>query len=156
MYWSRRTQAGPARTSRSPSSFYTEVPGLSIALARAPITLALDMHRLNGEARQAELSFPDEVSTLVPKSLATWVRVKDTDVADIWRCLEIALAAGLGPADFAGGIRAESAAVIRALFGRRHGPGMTALAYEQHLSGQAADGRFTRVRTLISRVPGPA
>jgi len=79
-----------------------------------------------------------------------------TDAADIWRCLEIALAAGLRPADFADGARAESAAVIRTLFSSRHGPGMTALAAEQHLSGRAADERFTRVRALISRILGPA
>ena len=28
-----------------------------------------------------------------------------TDIADIWRCLEIAFAAGLGPAGFASGLR---------------------------------------------------
>jgi len=43
------------------------------------------MHRLNGEVRQAELSFPDEVNAVVLNSLATQARVKDTDVADIWR-----------------------------------------------------------------------
>ena len=55
----------PAYTSRARQNvaitenlFTTEVPGLSIALARAPVTLALDMRRLNGEAHQTELSFP--------------------------------------------------------------------------------------------------
>ena len=66
--------------------------------------------------------FADELSALVLKSLATRARSKDTDIADVWRCLEIALAAGLGPDDFTGGIRAESAEVIRALFSSRHGP----------------------------------
>jgi hypothetical protein len=120
------------------------------------VILALEMHRLNGKVRQAELPFPDEVSALVLKSLATRVRVKDTDIADIWRCLEIAFAAGRGPADFTDGIRADSAAVIRKLFDGRHGPAMIALATEQHLSGRAADERFTRVRALIRRVLGPA
>jgi superfamily II DNA or RNA helicase len=94
----------PAYTSRARQNvaiaehlFTTEVPGLSIALARAPVILALEMHRLNGKVRQAELPFPDEVSALVLKSLATRVRVKDTDIADIWRCLEIAFAAGRRP-----------------------------------------------------------
>jgi hypothetical protein len=84
------------------------------------------MHRLNGAARRAVVSRRGEHAG-AEESLATRIRAKDTDVADIWRCLEIALADGLGPADLAGGIRAESAAVIRALFGRRHGPGMIAL-----------------------------
>jgi hypothetical protein len=48
----------PAYTSRARQNvaitehlFTTEVPGLSIALARAPATLALEMHRLNGMRR---------------------------------------------------------------------------------------------------------
>ncbi len=80
--------------------FTTEVPGLQLALARAPVTITLELRRLNGEVLQCELPFPDEVSALVMKSLATTVRTKDTDMADLWRCLEIAFAAGLGPADF--------------------------------------------------------
>jgi hypothetical protein len=61
----------------------TEVPGLLTALSRPPVIIGLEMHRLNGEALHAELPFPDEVSALVLKSLATRVRVKDTDVTDV-------------------------------------------------------------------------
>ena len=86
------------------------------ALARPPVTITLELRRLNGEILQCELPFPDEVSALALKSLATTVRFKDTDVTDIWRCLEIAFAAGLGPADFTRGVRAEAAEVIRSLF----------------------------------------
>jgi hypothetical protein len=43
----------------------------------------LEMRRLNGAALHAELPFPDEVSALVLRSLATRVRAKDTDVADL-------------------------------------------------------------------------
>jgi hypothetical protein len=73
---------------------------LQLALARPPVTITLELRRLNGEILQCGLPFPDEVSALVLKSLATTVRFKDTDITDIWRCLEIAFAAGLGPADF--------------------------------------------------------
>jgi hypothetical protein len=99
--------------------------------------------------------FPDEVSALVLKGLATRVRVKDTDVTDIWRCLEVAFAAQVAPATFADGIRAESAGIIRALFARRRGPGMAAIAAGQGMTSQAADVRYTRVRALIARVLGP-
>ena len=105
--------------------FTTEVPGLLIALNRSPVKLRLDLRRLNGETQQVGLLFPDEVSALVLKSLATQVRHKDTDVADIWRCLEIAFAAGITPADFRGGIKAESATRIRDLFSNRRSLGMT-------------------------------
>jgi hypothetical protein len=136
--------------------FTTEVPGLQLALARPPVTIALEMRRLNGQALRCELPFADELSALVLKGLAARVRSKDTDIADIWRCLEIAFAAGLTPADFAAGIRAEGAREIRALFDSRHGSPMTALAAQQRLSSQATDERFTRITALIARVIGPA
>jgi hypothetical protein len=153
----------PAYTSRPRESvqvgedlFTTEVLGLQFALARPPVTIALELRRLNGQTVRCELPFADELSAMVLKSLATRVRSKDTDIADIWRCLEIALAAGLSPDDFTSGIRAESAEVIRGLFDNRHGAPMAALAAEQRLSAEAADERYTRIRALISRVLGRA
>jgi len=134
--------------------FTTEVPGLQFALARPPVTLTMDLHRLNAEVLQCELPFPDEVSALVLKSLATTVRFKDTDIADIWRCLEIAYAAGLGPADFSKGTRAASAELIRSLFSGRDDRVVSALAAEKRLSRDAADARYTRIHALIAHVLG--
>jgi hypothetical protein len=152
----------PAYTSRARENvqvgadlFTTEVPGLQFALARPPVAITLEMRRLNGEILQCELPFPDEVSALVLKSLATTVRSKDTDIADVWRCLEIAFAAGLGPADFTRGVRAQSAEVIRSLFGSRRRAPVAALAAGQRLSAEATDARFTRIRALIAHVLGP-
>jgi hypothetical protein len=135
--------------------FSTEVPGLPTALSRAPVLIRLELHRLNGGMLHTELPFPDEVSALVLKGLATRVRVKDTDVADVWRCLEIAFAAGVQPAMFAGGIRAESARLIRTLFASRRGAGMNAITAGQAMTRQAADARYTRIRALIAAVLGP-
>jgi hypothetical protein len=153
----------PAYTSRPRESvqigedlFTTEVPGLQLALARPPVTMALELRRLNGEVLQCELPFADEVSALVLKGLATRVRFKDIDIADIWRCLEIAFAAGIGPQDFASGVRAESAEVIRSLFDSHHSASLTASALGQRLSTEAADARLTRIRALIARVLGSA
>jgi hypothetical protein len=120
------------------------------------VTIALELRRLNGQALRCELPFADELSALVLKSLATRARAKETDIADVWRCLEIALAAGLNPGDFTSGARAESAEAVRALFRSRRGAPMAALAAEQRLSSQAADERYTRIRALIARVLGPA
>jgi hypothetical protein len=96
----------PAYTSRarenvkvSDDLVTTEVPGLAAALSRQPVTMELELRRLNGDTLLATLPFPDEVSALVLKSLATRVRAKVTDVADIWRCLEIAFAAEVVPSD---------------------------------------------------------
>ena len=153
----------PAYTSRPRENirigddlFTTEVLGLQLALSRSPVTITLELRRLNGQTLRCELPFADGLSALVLKSLATKVRHKDTDITDIWRCLEIAFAAGLRPADFATGVRADSAEVIRALFDSRHDAPMRAFAAEQHLSSKAADERFTRIQALIARVLGTA
>jgi hypothetical protein len=153
----------PAYTSRARENvqvgedlFTTEVPGLLLALARPPATVTLRLRRLNGEILQCELPFADEVSGLVLKGLATTVRSKDTDVADIWRCLEIAFAAGVSPENFESGVRAEGAEAIRSLFKSRRNAPITALAAGQRLSAEAIDVRLTRIRALIARVLGPA
>jgi hypothetical protein len=119
------------------------------------VTMALELRRLNGDTFHATLPFADEVSAPVLKSLATHVRSKTTDVADIWRCLEVAFAAAVTPAEFSGTVRTEAAAIVRSLFANRKGPGMAALIDEQHLSQQAADQRFARIRALSTRVLGP-
>jgi hypothetical protein len=76
--------------------------------------------------------------------------------AELWRCLEVAFAAGLNPSNFREGIPAEGAAVVRSLFASRDGHGMTALVSEQRLSPPGADERFTRIRALVARVLGSA
>jgi hypothetical protein len=133
----------------------TEVPGLAAALSRPSVTMTLEMRRLSGDLLRARLPFPDEVSALVLKGLATQVRSKTTDVTDVWRCLEIAFAAEVEPSMFKGAVRAEAAAIVRALFARRDGAGMAAVVEDQHLSRPAADQRFTRIRALTGRVLGP-
>jgi hypothetical protein len=152
----------PAYTSRARENvkvtedlITTEVPGLAAALSRQPVTMALELHRLNGELLHATLPFADEVSALVLKGLASRVRSKTTDVADIWRCLEITFAAGMVPSDFRSTVGAQAAAIVRSLFAQRRGAGMAALVDDQHLSPEAADQRFTRIRALTKRVLGP-
>lgn len=132
----------------------TEVPGLALALTRPAVNLEVAMRRLNGETLEAELAIADEVSALSLKALATTVRSKDTDVVDIWRCLEVAYAAGIGATDFREERAAEGAAVVRRLFEARAGAGMVAIVREQRLSDEVADERFTRIRALIERVLG--
>jgi hypothetical protein len=151
----------PAYTSRARENvqvgedlFTTEVPGLQLALARPPVTLTLVLRRLNGEMLECELPFADEVSALVLKGLATRVRSKDTDISDIWRCLEIAFVAGVSPENFGSGVSAESAELIRSLFSGRRSAPVTALVSGQRLSAEAADARLTRIRALIARVLG--
>lgn len=94
------------------------------------------------------------MSALSLKALATTARSRDTDVVDIWRCLEVGYAAGIDAADFDEERAAEGAALVRRLFDDREGAGMAAIVREQRLSNEAADERFTRIKALIERVLG--
>ncbi len=137
----------PAYTSRprqnvkvGPDLVTTEVPGLQMALARAPVELALDLRRLNGDLLSVKLLFPDEVSALTLKASATIVRMKPTDIIDMWRCLEICWAAESDSAAFSRGAAAQGAAIIRELFHRQAGPGMQPLIDQQRLSQTPHNG----------------
>ncbi|MBI2709767.1 MAG: hypothetical protein HYX34_08730 [Actinobacteria bacterium] len=130
----------------------TEVPGLALALQREPVLLHMQLHRLNGEQLDVEVAFPDEVAALTLKAFASQVRDKPTDLVDLWRCLEVAYAAGTDAAAFIEGEAAEGARIVRALFDRRDGAGMSTLVDEQRLSATAADERLTRIRALAQRV----
>jgi hypothetical protein len=130
----------------------TEVPGLALALQREPVVLQMALHRLNGEQLDIDVAFPDEVAALTLKAFASQVRDKPTDIVDLWRCLEVSYAAGTDASAFAEGEAAEAARIIRALFDRRDGAGMSALEGEQRLSKAAGDERFTRIRALAQRI----
>lgn len=149
----------PAYTSRprhnvtvAPDLVTTEVPGLQIALARPPVELALDLQRLNGELSSAMLLFPDELSALTLKALATTVRVKPTDIVDIWRCLEICFAAAVDATALRRGAAADGAAIIRKLFESRQSLGIQTLAEQRRLSRESADQQYTRIRALVARL----
>lgn len=130
----------------------TEVSGLALALQREPVVLQMALHRLNGEQLEIDVAFPDEVAALTLKAFASQVRDKPTDIVDLWRCLEVSYAAGTDAGAFAQGEAAEAARIVRALFDKRNGAGMSALQGEQRLSEAAGDERFTRIRALAQRV----
>lgn len=150
----------PAYTSRAAKNVRagnlvaTEALGLASALQRPPVIIGLELTRLSGDSTEVTLSFPDEACALALKAFATRARFKTTDHTDVWRCLEIANAAGVTPEEFATGEMSESAAIARSLFANRHGPGMSAIAQDQALSDTGADQRHTRIRALIEAVLG--
>jgi hypothetical protein len=114
--------------------------------------MSLELHRLNGDLVDVEVSVADEASALVLKAHATTVRSKATDVVDIWRFLEVCLAAGTDPAQFVGPERVTAVTQVRELFGSRAGQGMTSLIDEQRLTPRAADERYTRIKALVDRI----
>jgi hypothetical protein len=142
-----------ARTNRKVgvSLFLTEAHGLADSLLRPPVQMQLSMQRLGGDVLTATLSFPDEVSALVLKTAASQARSKDTDIVDLWRCLEICFAANIRSDDFQSEEAIETLATVRKLFLKRDGPGMMTLIGAQGLSQEGADGRYTRIQALIGR-----
>lgn len=111
----------------------------------------MELHRLNGEQLDVDVAFPDEVAALTLKAFASQVRDKPTDIVDLWRCLEVSYAAGTDASAFADGEAADASRIIRALFDRRYGAGMSALEREQHLPKAAGDERSTHIRALAQR-----
>ena len=146
----------PAQHRRAGDLVASEALGLAAALQRPPVVIDLKLLRLNGELLEIGLSFADEPSALVLKAFATRARYTTTDHTDVWRCLEIAHAAGITLDKFRGiNEMKDGADVVRSLFSERHGPGMSALTEDQRLSEMAADRRYTRIRALINEVLGP-
>ncbi len=132
-----------------------EVPGLATALQRDAVSLGVDLVRLNGETSSIRLAYADEVSAVLLKALVTGQRRKDTDVVDLWRSLEVAYVAGVGPSAFDNNHGKRAAELIRSLFPADGGRGGAALASAQGLSADAVLERVTRIRALADRVLGP-
>lgn len=66
----------------------TEVPGLATAMQRPFIECDLSVTRLDGQIDDFTILIPDELASLVLKTLARRVRDEDKDAVDVWRCLE--------------------------------------------------------------------
>jgi len=151
----------PAYTSRArankrvgDSLVATEVLGLASALKRTPVTMEMVMERLDGTTLAATLDFADEPSALVLKAYATKARYRPTDHSDVWRCLEIASAAGVKPEEFTEEEMARGAAIARSNFAEKDGIGMSAIEDDLHLSAAAKIQIYTRIRALADRVLG--
>lgn len=131
-----------------------EVRGLAEAFRRDAVVFDLQLRRLNGEVLTALVAVPDEVSALILKVFAWQTRLAAKDAVDIWRCGEIALAAGARPDDFAG---ASGEAVRDELWrslNRRDGGLIVAIARSRNLSSDGADRLHTRLRAVVQRVVG--
>jgi len=139
----------PARTSRPRESrrvtdrlVTTEVPGLATALRRPGVRVELSMTRRDGDPLTARLLLPDEVSTVVLRAHAWRRRLSETDAEDLWRSLEIAFAAGVGPQEFS---RSDEQSAVKIV---ADGFGGTSSALK------ALGTRAGRMRALMARVLG--
>jgi hypothetical protein len=121
----------PAFTSRARESVQhgdfavTEVPGLAIAMQRT-VTAQLRLFRLNDDRSDFQVVLPDEVGCLILRAHAWRIRLQDRDAVDVWRALEIASRAGVGPDAFVGPA-AAAATIVRDAFGTETAPGIRAV-----------------------------
>lgn len=135
----------PAFTSRARESVrrgaftVTEVPGLAVAM-RTTVLTRLRLIRLNGEAADIKVVLPDEAGCVGLRALVWKLRLQERDAVDVWRALEIASRAGVGPDAFRGPAHA-AAEIVRSAFGRVDAAGVQAA-----MAG----------RTLVPTAPNPA
>jgi hypothetical protein len=130
----------------------TEVPGLAESLLRPGIEIALELHRLNGTALQAELVLPDEASAVMLKALAWRQRSASKDAVDLWRTLEVAVVAGVSPSDFQSATGEGIREIAQQAFERVNDGAMKAIASAQRLSNDSVQERHTRIQALLRRV----
>lgn len=146
----------PAFTSRARESVQlgdfavTEVPGLAVAMRRT-VTAQLRLFRLNDECSDMDVVLPDELGCLILRAHAWRIRLEDRDAVDVWRALEIANRAGVGPESFAGPA-AVAAAIVRSDFGAERSPGVRAVLASRRLTPSAPSA--ARVVALARAVVG--
>ena len=129
----------------------TEVPGLAEALRRPSVGITAELRLTDGVTLHAAVVLPDEVGTIALKTLVRSVRAEARDVEDLWRCLEVAAAAAVTPADFDD----EGLHRVRSELWRQLGPDGTGLpALTETLQPDAAARLRTRIRALLAEVVG--
>lgn len=127
----------------------SEVPGLADALRHPAVDLSVELERLNGMILQTSVRLPDEVSTLILRAYAWRIRGAATDAVDLWRALEIAVAAGSRTVEFSSKAGLESLAILERAFQEKNSMGMKGLAAAQGLSSTARQQRYTRIKALL-------
>jgi len=132
----------------------TEVPGLALALQRPAVDIPISFRRTDGYLVQTSVRIPDETAALALKVLTRSVRNEDKDAVDVWRCLEVCVAAGISNRDF--GADTESVDRILSTDFGRGGPGIQAIRASQRLSTRATEQLETRIQALIHRILSPS
>jgi hypothetical protein len=132
----------------------TEVLGLAEAFRRAPIVLDLELRRLNGVILTPRIAIPDEAAAMVLKVRVWGVRGESKDAVDIWRCSEVALAAGVMGDD----LEAVSPGVVdelRRAVRDRNGPLVAGIVAYRGISQEAGDVLHTRLVAVVERITSP-
>jgi hypothetical protein len=148
----------PAYTSRARESVpygefaVTEVPGLAVAMMRSSVSVSLSLTRLNEQRVETRIRLPDEAGCLILRAHAWRLRGEERDAIDVWRALEIASCAHVGPMVFQDGQASEAAAIVRTSFGSEGAPGTRAALRGRALVPTAPLG--PRIVALVREVIG--
>ncbi len=129
----------------------TEVPGLAEALQRPGIALDVEMHLTDRTQHRAVVVIPDAIGTLALKAGARTVRNETRDAEDLWRCLEVAAAEGVTPADFDDPALSGLQQLLATELGAN---GASLPALTAGLQDEPAARMRTRLRALLAEVVG--
>lgn len=130
----------------------TEVPGLAGAFKRPAVSLRVRFVLSDGTAVETEVLLPDAVGMLLLKAGARLVRREERDSTDLWRCLEVAAAEGIGPVDLPSDpIIGDLGSFLRAELERG---GRSIAAVTKDLTPEAGGRMETRIQALLLRVAG--
>lgn len=136
---------GRLRTNQQYGELYVdEIPGLALAIARPATEVNVEVRLTSGRTIKYHTPLPDVVSALCMKAHSYVGRLAERDAVDIWRLLEVALAAGVTAQTWPRGASATQAA--RTLH-RHFGVGGAGPA---HATQDRA--KQTRIRALVTRV----
>jgi len=127
---------------------------LALALQRPAVDIPISFRRTDGYLVQTSVRIPDETAALALKVLTRSVRNEDKDAVDVWRCLEVCVAAGISNRDF--GADTESVDRILSTDFGRGGPGIQAIRASRRLSTRATEQLETRIQALIHRILSPS
>lgn len=130
----------------------TEVPGLAEAFRRPAVAVELELTRMNNAVLSARVVIPDELAALVLKVMAWRTRGAPKDAVDIWRCSEVALAAGSYFTELNGKTGDTVRRDLQRAVERRHGQFMDEITSFRRLSPNAGDALHTRLRAVVDRL----
>lgn len=149
----------PTYTSRARSTVLvgqistTEVPGLAEALTRPAVVVNAKFELADGTEHRAKVLLPDALGLLALKCGARSARDEQRDAIDLWSCLEVAYAGGVGPDSFDG---APWDQVKMRLIEELVAPGRSLSHIVSGLSENETARRTTRIRGLMLEVVGSA
>ncbi len=132
-----------------------DMGAIAQAISRPAVQVEVELRRLGGQVLAAQLPLADEKSAVMMKAFA-WRSRKDADDAeDMWRTLEIAVAAEVHVDAWRDGKIAKIAEqTIRDAFADPSGDAIVGLSKLRNLSADGTQSLYTRIQALMKRLFG--